>query len=223
MPVPLLVSNIIEIATEHANMLSIGFKVMTPKGIGWVLSRLTLQMQRYPHFNEYYIITTWIETWNRHFSTRCFKISTTDGEVLGFARTVWMVINLSTHTNAGTTEISFDNSLINTEYECPIPVQKKHRTDMLPEIINSYRFRYTDIDFYGHVNTVRYVELLLNQFPLSKYENNHVHRLEMAFQKEAHYDQQVKIAVTETKQDNYTLSIHNDSQEVILNSRIIFG
>lgn len=224
LPVPLLVSNIIETATKHANMLGIGFKSMTPKGIGWVLSRLTLQMDRYPSFNEHYVLSTWVESWNRHFSVRDFQIATPEGEVLGYARTVWMVIDLESHANVGTTGLDFDNSLISADRVCPIPLQKKHRSDIAPSRTTEYTFRYTDIDFYGHVNTVRYVELLLNQFSLSKYEKSHVHRLEMAFQHEARYGQDIRIDISGTDAEGFSLILSDKASGTpLLNSRIVFS
>ena len=38
MPVQLLVSRVIEVATEHANSLNIGYANLQPRGIAWVLS-----------------------------------------------------------------------------------------------------------------------------------------------------------------------------------------
>lgn len=194
LPVPQLVSQIIETATEHANLLGIGFKYMTPQKIGWVLSRLTLEMKRYPGFNEEYTLRTWVEDWNRHFSVRCFAILDHSGAEIGYARTVWMVIDLETHSNVGTERLPFSRDLISADLNCPILRQKRYSRSE-PDRTAHYTFRYTDIDFYGHVNTVRYVELLLNQFPLERYDAYCVGRLEMAFQHEARFDENVAIAI----------------------------
>ena len=57
----------------------------------------------------------------------------------------------------------------------------------------SHTFLYTDLDYYRHVNTVRYVSLLLNQFTLQDFDETMVHRLELAFLHEATYAQTVTI------------------------------
>ena len=72
MPLTLVVERVIETATEHANSLNIGFADLSRKNIGWVLSRLAVEMTRYPAINERYSLTTWIESYNRHFSERSF-------------------------------------------------------------------------------------------------------------------------------------------------------
>ncbi len=45
---PLLTSRIIDIATAHANSLGIGNPSMQQLNLGWVLSRLTIEMQEFP-------------------------------------------------------------------------------------------------------------------------------------------------------------------------------
>ena len=47
MPLTLLASKVIEIATEHANTLNIGYANMDGMNLGWVLSRLTVEMVRF--------------------------------------------------------------------------------------------------------------------------------------------------------------------------------
>lgn len=42
----ILVTNIIDVATEHANQLRIGNPDMVSVNGGWVLSRLTIEMQK---------------------------------------------------------------------------------------------------------------------------------------------------------------------------------
>ncbi len=218
LPVYLLTSQIIEIATAHANILGIGFKYMAPLGVGWVLSRYTLEMKRYPVFNEHYKIETWVESWNRHFSTRDFAIIAENGEEIGYARTIWMVIDTNTHANAGTSMLSLPMEVVNSR-PCPIEVQKKH-AQLPADRVSTYQFRYTDIDFYGHVNTVRYIELLLNQFPLHLYDGKCVGRLEVAFQHEAKYDETVEIHLSE-QNDFYALSLHRNT-DILLNARLYF-
>ena len=65
----------------------------------------------------------------------------------------------------------------------------------------AYTFRYTDLDFNRHVNTVRYLELLIDQWPLAWYDSHSLVRLDMAFLHEALYPQSVTVT-TATDADN---------------------
>ena len=88
MPITVLVDRIIEVATLHANTWNVGFSELAKSGQTWVLSRVTFEMHRYPRINEYYTLTTWIESYNKHFSERNFAICDVDGTVIGYARTI---------------------------------------------------------------------------------------------------------------------------------------
>lgn len=187
LPLTTLVSQMIELATDHANLLGIGFLDLEPRGLGWVLSRLSVEMSRWPRNGEKYILSTWIESYNAHFSDRCFSIATEEGEILGYGRTVWVIIDLSTHRSVGTAGTVMPAEMI-AGLECPIPKMSRHRA-FDPTETAEYVFQYTDIDFYRHVNTVKYIALLLNQFTLDELDSHLLSRFDIAFAHEATYGQ----------------------------------
>lgn len=207
MAVPLLVAKIIDVATAHANSLGIGNPDMVSIRAGWVLSRLSIEMKRWPGVNETYSLSTWIESFNRHFSERAFCLRDERGEVLGYARTVWMVMGVDSHENVGLSHLSLPEEMLSGE-KVPILKQKRHQL-ILPahtpaESLTSnailasrppvaYTFKYCDLDSYRHVNTVRYVELLLNQFTLEEFDATSVARLELSFLHEAKYGMKIEI------------------------------
>ena len=78
----------------HANLLDVGYARLVEDGLTWVLSRLSIEMYRYPGINESYSLSTWIEGFNRHFSERNFELTAESGEVLGHCRSVWVPINI---------------------------------------------------------------------------------------------------------------------------------
>ncbi len=190
---PLLTSKIIDIATADANSLGIGNPVMAHLDCGWVLARLTIEMTRYPAVNDQYSLTTWVESINRHFSVRCFRVDDQDGTPIGYARSIWMVMNYKTHENAGLSHLDIRPEMVSKEMECPIPRQAPHTHIDEDALQRNYTFRYCDIDFYRHVNTVRYVELLLNSFTLPEMDAYKVKRLEISFLHEGRYGSTVEI------------------------------
>ncbi len=201
-----LVTKIIDIATSHANSLGIGNPSMEHLNAGWVLSRLTVEMERYPAVNQDYTLHTWVEGWNRHFSQRAFRVDDMDGNPIGYARSIWMVLNKATREGVSLEHLDFDTSLIDNGMQCPISRQARH----IPIVATSgedlpkgaliaaapprpYTFKYCDLDSYRHVNTVRYLTMLLNQFSLEDFDAAFVKRLEMSFLHEARYGMPVEI------------------------------
>lgn len=184
-PLPLLVTQIIDIATDHANQLGIGFLNLTSQGYGWVLSRLTVEMRRWPQNGEKYVLSTWIESYNAHFSERNFSVVAESGETLGYARTIWTIIDLDSHKGMGTAGTVLPPEMI-AGSDCPIPKHIRIR-HFAPKHSVEYTFTYCDLDFYRHVNTVRYISLLLNQFSLEDFDTHILSRFDIAFAHEARY------------------------------------
>lgn len=163
-------------------------------------------MERYPRVNETYRLSTWVESWNRHFSVRNFMVADAAGEPIGYATSVWMVLDTRTRENAGLSHLSLAPDMI-TGRTCPIARPGKHAV-IVPEEYDGeiakgvsratapalqYTFCYGDLDFYRHVNTVRYVNLLLNRFTLEEMDSTQVARLEMAFMREGRYGETVRL------------------------------
>lgn len=65
-----------------------------------------------------------------------------------------------------------------------------------------YRFTYCDIDFNRHVNSSRYIELLLNQWSLAFHDRNRLTRFEIAYIHEAYYDEQVDVRLSQAPGDD---------------------
>lgn len=207
-----LTTNIIDIATDHANSLGIGNPSMTDMNAGWILSRITIDMDEVPEVNSHYILKTWIEDFNRHYSARCFSISSPEGRVYGYCRTIWLVIDAKSHKNLGLSHFNMPTELILGD-KAPIPTQEKHfpivmsQDEMSGKAILAthepfrYRFKYCDLDFYRHVNTVRYVTMLLNQFTLKEHDETRVKRMELSFLHEASYGMETILLRSDSTED----------------------
>ena len=208
LPLPLLMTRIIEIATMHANAWGVGYAKLIEDNQGWVLSRVTIEMTRYPHVNEEYSLTTWIEDYNRHFSQRNMEINDKNNEVIGHVRTIWMVINMTTRDSVDISSLSYIRENISSR-KCPIEAQNRLRPVTEGKSI-SYTFQYTDCDVNRHVNTVKYLDLLMNQLTLDRYDQNIVHRLEIAFIKETHYGDTAQVHVDESNPLDVKMSIDVD-------------
>lgn len=228
-----LVTNIIEVATLHANALKVGNPAMEGFGAGWVLSRLTIDMRRYPRVNTTYKISTWVEAWNRHYSMRDFEFTDESGAIVGYARSIWMVLNTVTHENYGLNHLSLAEEDIEGT-KVPIALQARHililppgQEEMRPHLTanrptTQYTFKYNDIDFYRHVNTVKYVAILLNQFTLQEFDKCFAQRMELSFMHEGKYGETVDINAyrDDDYSSSFSLSAQGDAANPILFGRL---
>ena len=215
MPVTLIVERMIEVATNHANQLGIGFATLSPLGKAWVLLRVGLRMERVPDINSYYTVSTWIESWNRLSSERCFCFTDYEGRVMGYARTVWGTIDVESRTIADLTYLA-ERATMCPDRACDVPRVRNHPA--LPDDrvrIIPYTFVYSDLDFNRHVNTVRYISHIIDCKPLSHYDEWRIGAFEIVFRNECYAGQTVDLFVDDIDTEHTRVDYVRDGQRVI--------
>lgn len=195
LPLPVLIADIIETASEHANALHIGYADLLPRGIGWVLSRVTLHIDRWPGINSDYTLTTYVETMTRLYSVRSMDITDSDGTLIGSVRTVWVCIDFATRTAADLTPLDLDH-IVHPDRRCALPRTPKLRAVNVDEadMVAEKQFTYCDIDFNGHVNSTRYVEPVVNLWGPQHYADYAITDFDIAYLHECRYGETVSIA-----------------------------
>lgn len=189
----LMTERIIEVATQHANLLGIGYADLSQHSIGWVLSRMALCMQRWPRFNRSFALHTWIEDVNRLYSTRCMRITGEDGDTIGEARTIWAAINTADRTPADISILGLDSLVIGAD-GISVPRPGRIPSCSAEDVRASYTWRYSDIDINRHVNSVRYIETMLDIWPLEHYDTHRIAQLDIIYQHECLCGQTVAVA-----------------------------
>lgn len=205
LPLTLLMTRIIEVATLHANSWGVGYERLIRDNQVWVLSRVAIEMTEYPKVNTNYTLTTWIEDYNRHFSQRNMRIDDESGKTLGYVRTIWMVIDMNTRASVDIEKLGYIRENV-SDIPCPIepqsrlrPIEQGHSVD--------YTFGYMDCDFNRHVNTVRYLSLLMNMFDMDCYDHYFIRRMELAFIKETRYGETAQFIINDSDPMDSHLSI----------------
>ena len=85
--------HILHAAGEDADRLGFGLRWMQSNNTTWVLSRMAIEMERYPDEYETYQIETWVSDVNRLMSTRNFILYDMQGSIIGKACTNWSMID----------------------------------------------------------------------------------------------------------------------------------
>ena len=126
LPLQSLVREIIDAATDHANALGFGYDRLLANGNAWVLSRLCVEMQRFPAVGDTYTLTT-----------RNFEITDSNGTTLGHSRTVWAGIDIKTRRSVDLTGLQslVDMSL---DRQCPVAPPARLRFASRNPIVTPY-------------------------------------------------------------------------------------
>jgi len=213
---------LLDAASIHARQLEFGYEQISKDNIAWVLSRLSVQMEEYPGFNQDITVETWIETVSRFITQRCFRIINQSGETLGYARTVWAGIDIQTRHPVDLIAWRPNMSdYIETEKQCPI--EKLNKIPPINEMTSDreYTVRYSDIDINKHVNSAKYIEHTINVFDLSLFREKFIRKFEMMFLAEGMFGDKLNLYVQNPTENEYLVDMKK-SEESVCRSRIIW-
>lgn len=190
----------------------------------WVLSRLVIEVYEMPQEYEKFSIETWIESIYRFFTNRNFEIFNAQGKTIGYARSVWAAIDAETRQPADLIKIYGEKmqNYVCADRKVPIDKYSHHRLQT-EKPVKIWHPKYGDIDRNCHVNSMRYIDHLLDLFPLDMYRTKRVRRVEIAYVTEAHYGEPLQLFCEEESDGSYVLEIKNESLNTICSSKIVFN
>lgn len=185
---------ILRCASLHAGEHGFGYSQMIKLHHAWVLSRLVIEMSEMPCSGDAFSIKTWVDRLYRQFTDRHFSILRPDGTAYGHATSIWALIDTQTRQPADLEKLpngGFSDTLIPDE-PSPIPTMGRMRMKS-PTLVNTHKAAYSDLDINGHVNSIRYIELLLDFFDANELKAHPVRRIEMAYCLESYCGDELQI------------------------------
>ncbi len=185
-------NHLLNAADFHSTARGFGMKYLLGIKRSWVLSRLAIEMTEMPPMYTRFQVETWVESAMRYFTSRNFAVVGTQeadgGKVYGYGRSIWAMID--TETRQPTDIYSIDDGAIENwivkDKACPIDKGGRVKMSDEAELVRTIDTCYNDVDINGHINSVKYIEHVLDLWPLDWYREHHVKRLEIAYVAEAH-------------------------------------
>jgi len=197
-------------AENHAKARGFGMMNLNDVNYTWVLSRLAIEMEEMPTVYEKIEVCTWIENLYRLFTNRNFSIVGEDGRAYGYARSVWAMINYDTRQPANLEGLEGEHFEPYLAPEIPCPIEKQGRVkplddDCLVKVIDT---EYSDIDMNGHVNSIKYMEHIMDLFPMEAYENGrNLKRMEIAYMAESYYGDKLLLYKREIDENTFDVEV----------------
>ena len=212
-----IINYMLNVAGVDASNKGFGVEALQNQSFTWVLSRLAVEIMRQPAQHASIDIATWVNEFNRLSSTRNFRVSEGD-ELVAAGVSQWCMLNMESRQVV-------DMSLLRDTYERamvaePSPIASPQRLRPIePTVTMSRPVAYSDIDFNRHVNTLRYIELMFDAFPIELIEHNNGMRIDINFIAEARYGETL-VAGYSTEGNVWQFEIKTDSDKVLCRSKI---
>ncbi|MEG0464534.1 MAG: thioesterase [Bacteroides sp.] len=215
-------NHLLNCAGFHATDRGFGIATLNEENYTWVLSRLAIELDEMPYQYEDFSIQTWVENVYRLFTDRNFAILDKDGKKIGYARSVWAMINLNTRKPADLLALH-GGGIVDYIADEPCPIDKPSRIKVTTqEVVATLTAKYSDIDINGHVNSIRYIEHILDLFPIELYQSKQIRRFEMAYVAESYYGDVLSFFQEEVDADEYHVEIKKNDTEVVCRAKVKF-
>ena len=165
----------------------------------------------------------------KYFTSRDFKIcgktsSSEEAKVYGYGKSVWAMIDTETRQPVDIFEIhdGLIKEYIDSEKPCPIQASSRVKMGKDAKLVRTIDTYYHDVDVNGHINSVKYIEHILDLFDLDYYKTHFLQRFEIAYVAESHQGDQLHFYLEETSEaknmQEYCIKItktgKNDANEV---------
>ena len=220
MPVSLVAGCLIDAASRHAEKWGFGFRHLIKNNHAWVLARLAFEMERYPKVDEVLTVETWVEGINKHFSSRNFRMLDQNLNVIGYGRSIWSVIDFDSRESV---DLTCYDGIEKLTQDLPCPIERPGRIPSVREgEREAYRVRVSDLDVNRHMTSARYIDHLLDLFPLRQFDENRVARFEVQYMTEALYDENVVLLKEPTAQGAYLLEMRNAAENTLCKCKCLF-
>ncbi len=217
---PHLTNYILNVAGYHAEECGFGMLKINQNNHSWVLSRLVIEMYSYPKHYEKIQVQTWVENVMRMFTMRDFAFLNKDGEVLGYARTVWAMIDRTTRKPMDLTQTNIADFI--SKKECPI--DKFGKIPFLTgEPREIFKIKYSDVDINQHFNSSKYVEHIIDAFTLNKFRKRSIRRFEIEFMAEALFDETVSLYKHENPDNEFFIELKSGAGHTLSKSKVKFA
>lgn len=199
-PVPDIMRTIVSSAWGDADRLGCGVERLISMGYTWVLLKFKMSLTRTPEADEELQIETWISSCSRVVTHRNFVVRDCSGKLLGEAITEWCMIDLESRrpVDLTRTEINYtqhitprNGTILLTRCLPTIEPDSSECSTKIESCI--HRATEEDIDFNRHVNTFKYVEMMLSMLPHSALAERGAVSVDMQFIHECYLGEELTI------------------------------
>lgn len=216
-------NHLLNCAGFHASERGFGMATLNESRYTWVLSRLAVEMTDVPREYEPFSIETWVENVYKLFTDRNYSILDKEGKPVGYARSIWAMISMDTRKPIDLLTLH-GGHIVDYICEKDCPIAKPGRIKVTEtEVTANCLVKYSDIDINGHVNSIKYIEHILDLFPIDFFKTRGVRRFEVAYVAESYYGDTLYFYKEQKSENEYDIEVKKNNAEVVVRCKVIFN
>lgn len=224
-------NHLLNAADFHADHRGFGMTQLNPEHKTWVLSRLAIEMETMPAEYAKFSVETWIEGVMKYFTNRNFSIADAadDSKTYGYGRSIWALIDTDTRQPQNILEVNGGEiaKYINADKECPIDGLSRVKMGSGARLAATIDTHYSDVDVNGHINSIKYIEHVLDLFGTDWYSGHCIRRFDIAYVAESHYGDKLNFYMEEAGEGCFCVRITkktpaDDGETEVCRSKVTF-
>lgn len=210
-----------KIAGEHADRLNFGVNDLNESNDTWVLSRLRVEVYRWPVNGDNVFLKTWPKGIDRLFAVRDFELFDEDKNVLARAASYWLVIDKETKRPRMMADV-----FKNLDYPGLSAIDQKLKkipasghTDYHSQI----KTEKMEIDVNGHVNNVWYAKWIMDTLPDTVKKEKNITCFEINYLSEVFVNELVDVGLGwDVASENLLLGSLKRNEKEVCRVKILF-
>lgn len=171
-----------QVSTNHAELIGLGKKDTSDKGMFWVIARMNVIIHKMPHMLDALKVTTHPGDLMMFIFPRYYQIYSESGELLISAVAYWTLLDSNTH-KVIMKPFGDGYTFKGEKLDIDLPSPRKITYDEL-FVCEERKVRYSDTDLNGHLNNTKYIDYIIDTHNTSFYDNKRVKEISINFEHE---------------------------------------
>ena len=195
-------------AAEHSIIGGLSFNDMQERHQAWVLSRIRIEIEALPKWQDKVVVKTWIEDLQGARSIRNMEMYL-DGKKVAGATTYWAVFNTQLRKAEA---LALPNGHFEKFPEWHATTQSFSKINLNRETknIKNHPVLLSDLDIVNHVNNVKYLEWCLDTLPSKAILKQEISAIEMNFMRELNLGDTVEINCNSSERPDFFIVSKED-------------
>jgi len=184
-----------EVAESHAALYRCGYHDLIKMDTVWVLSRMVIEIDRMPQWDEPVELASWHKRVERIFALRDFILYDAQQVPIVKATSAWLLMDIHTRRMLRVEHILPQLAHVNIPQDAIAAAPEKLNApdkDLLT-LVHNHRVGYSDLDLINHVTNTKYVEWTLNYLPFESLHRNALSSFQINFNLEAKHNDLVEL------------------------------
>lgn len=182
-----------DVATDHAEILGVGFGAMFAKNMIWVQTSVQVEILKYPKIGQQITVSTFPFKPGLVECERDYYVFDAEGNEILRAASFWCVLDSETRKiQRSKSYFNFADELYRPDPAFSAP-NKKVQLPSEMDVVYDSAVRYSQLDRNGHVNNARYGDFALDSFDGACLNQNDIAAFDIVFMHELRLGDRFKV------------------------------